>query len=250
MRRRLVSGFVLTGMVALALSGCGSGSSSTGPGAGGSGGSGAVVEGQVVSSGSAGAGESRVTIALRKILGVGLAEAITGTPVPGATVRLTPVGPGDTLEKKTNGQGGFVFKDVPPGSYMLDVLTGDPPVVVATTGPIVVGADDKAVVGIATSDGTPPVVAVEALSTDVFHNDAQLGHAANIAMETVNPACDTVAEVTTLRGQGLGWGEITEQCGVDSGVLGRGRSNLSDDELAELKATGGKAKGKKMNQPV
>lgn len=249
MRRHRPSLIVLVSVVALALAGCGSSSSSSGPsgGSGGGGSAGAVVEGQVVSSGSAQTGESRMTIVVRQILGVGLAEALTGTPVSGATVRLT--GPGGVFTTQTNNQGLFVFKNVPPGPYTLDVLTGDPPVVVATA-PVVVGAEDKAVVGIATSAGTPPVVAVEALSTDVFHNDAQLGHAANIAMGSVNPACDTVEEVTAIRGQGLGWGQITKQCGVSSDVLGLGRSNLSDDELTELKLTGGKGKGKGKNKPV
>jgi hypothetical protein len=64
-------------------------------------------------------------------------------------------------------------------------------------------------------------------STDVFNNDAQLGHAVNIA--NASASCDLV-RVTQLREQGLGWGDIARRCNVSPGVIGLGRSNLSDSD--------------------
>src|SRR5262249_12336777 len=115
------------------------------------------------------------------------------------------------------------------------------------------------VVGVATSSGTPPTVTVTAISTDVFNNDAQLGHAINIA--NASASCDLVG-VTRLRDQGLGWGEIAHRCGVSPGVIGLGRPNLSDSDLDDARdrtghghgnagnngngnGNGGKGKGKK-----
>jgi hypothetical protein len=212
--------------VAMALAaGCGGGGSVSGP-SGASGGDGsAVVQGQVMGSRTAQGGETGLVLALWTGLGVSVAEAQAGTPVVGATVRLLQ---GGTViaTTTTDANGQFVFRGVTPGTYTVQVQFNNQVV----TQTVVVGAGDQAIVGVATNGATS--VQVTAISTDVFGNDAQLGHALNIA--NASASCDLV-RVTQLRGSGLGWGEIAHRCNVSPGVIGLGRSNLSDQALDDAR---------------
>src|SRR5262249_37936311 len=178
-----------------------------------------------------------VVIVLRGVLGIGLGEADTGTPVAGATVTLIRGGV-VVATTTTDSHGQFVFQGVTPGTYTVQVGTAVSPA-------FTVGAGDQAVVGVATSSGTPPTVTVTAISTDVFNNDAQLGHAINIANASAN--CDLVG-VTRLRDQGLGWGEIAHWCGISPGVIGLGRSNLSDADLDDARERTGHGHGNAGNR--
>jgi hypothetical protein len=229
----------------LLVAGCGGGSSVSGPGGGSSGDASAVVQGQVLASQGASAGESLVVVAVRHALGIGLAEAQAGSPIPGVTVRLLQ-GTTVVATTTTDSNGQFVFRGVSPGVYTVEVQVNGQ---VYRAG-VTVGAGDQAIVGVATSGTTS--VRVTAMSTDVFDNDAQLGHAVNIA--NASASCDLV-RVTQLREQGLGWGEIARRCNVHPGVIGLGRSNLSDSELDDARegsghgrkhgaGKGGKGKGK------
>jgi Carboxypeptidase regulatory-like domain len=220
-QRTLVAMVVLLALTA----GCGGGGSVSGP-SGSTGSPTAVVQGQVVSGRTAARGEPIVVVVLRSALGVGVAEAQAGPPVPGATVRLTGGGTVRTTTTDPNGQ--FVFRDVAAGPYTLEVL--DATGAVVSTVAFTVGADDQAIVGVVTN-GTS-TVQITAISTDVFNNDAQLGHAVNIA--NASSSCDLV-QVTRLREQGLGWGEIAHRCNVSPSVIGLGRSNLSDTELDDAR---------------
>jgi SdrD B-like protein len=224
---------VLAGIAAL-LTACGGGGSVSGPsGSSGSGGSGtATVQGQVLGQQGAAASEPVVVIVLQGILGIRQAEADTGTPVAGVTVNLLKGGV-VVATTTTDSHGQFVFQGVQPGIYTVQVGT-------AVSAPFTVGAGDQAVVGVATSSGTPPTVTVTAMSTDVYNNDAQLGHAINIA--NASASCDLVG-VTQLRAQGLGWGEIAHRCGVGPGVIGLGRSNLSDADLEDARDRTGHGRG-------
>jgi hypothetical protein len=189
------------------------------------------VQGQVLSQPGAAAASPALVIVLQGVLGIRLAEADTGTPVVGATVNLVNQSTMTVVAMtKTDAQGQFVFQGVAPGTYTVQVVGAKP------TPPIVVGAGDQAIVGVVTTSGTPPTVTITAISTDVFNNDAQLGHAINIA--NASPSCDLVG-VTKLREQGLGWGEITQRCGVSPGVIGLGRSNLTDDDLNNARKSNG-----------
>jgi Carboxypeptidase regulatory-like domain len=209
------------------VAGCGGGSSSvSGPG-GGSGGDGsAVVQGQVVASQSARTGESLLVVAVRSALGVGLAEAqLPGSPIAGAPVSLKQGAiVGATTTTDSNGQ--FVFRGVAVGAYIVEVEVNGQKYTTSVT----VGAGDQAIVGVATNGTTS--VQVTAVSTDVFNNDAQLGHALNIA--NASRSCDLV-RVTQLREEGLGWGNIAHRCNVSPGVIGLGRSNLSDADLDDAR---------------
>jgi hypothetical protein len=186
-------------------------------------------------------GESRIVVALRRGLGVGLAEAqAPGSPVAGAPVRLL-MGTTEVATTTTDSNGQFVFRGIAPGTYTVEVTVGGQ---VFLT-PVTVGAGDQAIVGVATNGEN--TVQVTATSTDVYNNDAQLRHAINISNES--STCD-IEEVTDLREQGLGWGNIAHQCNVHPGVIGRGPSNLSEsdlDDVRESKGHGrkhGKGKGK------
>lgn len=240
MLHRIALSMILAGAVALAT-GCGGGSSTTGPSGSGGGSSTAVVQGQVTRTSTAANGESVIVVALRTALGVGLAEAATGTPVEGATVKLTC---GSFTDMKTTDKNGtFVFQNAPVGSCLVEVFTGTPPVLVAST-PVTVGAGDNAIVGVVTASGTPPTVTVTAESTDT-NNDAQMGHAMNI--DNASSSCDLV-QIWNFREQGNGWGEIARKCNVSPGVIGLGRSNLSDADLEsgrEQLAKAGKGNGAK-----
>lgn len=213
------------------VAGCGGGSSVSGP-SGGGGGS-AVVQGQVVASQGATAGESLLIVAVRSVLGVGLAEAqLPGSPVAGATVRLKQ-GTTVVATTTTDSNGQFVFRGVTAGVYTVEVAVNGQNYTTSVT----VGADDQAIVGVATN-GTA-TVQVTAMSTDVFNNDAQLGHALNIA--NASASCDLV-RVTQLREQGLGWGNIAHRCNVSPGVIGLGRSNLSDADLDDARERTGRGR--------
>jgi hypothetical protein len=213
------------------IAGCGGGSSSVSGPTGGSGGdAGAVVQGQVVASQGANAREPLVIVAVRRALGVGLAEAqLPGSPVAGAPVRLR-LGTTVVATTTTDSSGQFVFRGVAPGVYTVEVEVNGQ----IFTASVTVGAGDQAIVGVATNGATS--VQVTAVSTDVYNNDAQLGHAVNIA--NASGSCDIV-RVTQLREQGLGWGDIARRCNVHPSVIGLGRSNVSDSELDDARERGG-----------
>jgi hypothetical protein len=216
------------------VAGCGGGSSSVSGPTGGSGGdASAVVQGQVVASQGASAREPLVIVAVRRALGVGLAEAqLPGSPVAGATVRLRQ-GTTVVATTTTDSNGQFVFRGVAPGVYTVEVEVNGQ----VFTASVTVGAGDQAIVGVATNGATS--VQVTAISTDVYNNDAQLGHAVNIA--NASGSCDIV-RVTQLREQGLGWGDIARRCNVHPSVIGLGRSNLSDSELDDAREQGGRGR--------
>ncbi len=232
MHHRILLSVILAGALAV-TAGCGGGSSSTGPSGSGGGSSTAVVQGQVTRTSSAANQESVVVIALRTALGIGLAEAQNGTPVEGATVTLTCNGFTDTTTTDPNGN--FVFQNVPPSTNCTVMVTAtiDGTPVTKTTDPFTVGAGDNAVVGVVTSSDT--TVTVVAQSTDVLNNDAQLGHAINI--DNASSTCDLI-QVLDKREMGKGWGLIAQECGAHPGVIGLGRSNVSD---ADLQAARGRA---------
>lgn len=228
---------VALGLVVLGpwlLAGCGGGSSGVSGPSGGSGGGNesAVVQGQVMAGRGAGAAEPLVIVAVRRALGVGLAEAQSGPPIPGVPVRLKQ-GAVVVATTTTDSNGQFVFRGVAPGVYTVEVeVSGQ-----LFTATVTVGAGDQAIVGVAT--GAVPTVQVTAISTDVYNNDAQLGHAVNIA--NASASCDLV-QVTRLREQGLGWGEIARRCNVHPSVIGLGRSNLSDSELDDAREQNGRGR--------
>jgi len=233
-RRRTTQqrGFVAVAVLLALTAGCGGGGSVSGP-SGSTGSSTGVVQGQVVAAQRAGSAESMIVVAARVTLGLGVAEAqAPGAPVAGATVRLT--GPGGVRTTTTDSNGQFSFQSVAPGPYTLDVEVNG---ALVYHNSFAVGADDQAIVGVVTNgSGT---IQVTAVSTDVFNNDAQLGHAINIA--NASGSCDLV-QVTRLREQGLGWGEIARRCGVSPGVIGLGRSNLSDGDLDDARERTGHAR--------
>ena len=45
--------------------------------------------------------------------------------------------------------------------------------------------------------------------------------------------------VSPLRAQGLRWGDIARRCNVSPGVIGLGRSNLSDSDLDDAREGSG-----------
>ena len=215
---------LLVTVAAIVLAGCGGSSSVSGPG-GSSGTATASLQGQVVTSQSAATGESVLVVALRTALGIGLAEAIAGSPVSGATVKLLSGGT-VVATTTTDANGQFSFRDVAPGTYTIEVTWNG----LTKTVTVTVGAGDQAIVGIATNGGT--TLDVVAISTDVYNNDAQLGHAVNI--DNASSRCD-LEEVTRLRESGLGCGAIAQRCGAPPSVIGLGRSNLSDDDLDDAR---------------
>jgi hypothetical protein len=222
---------MLIGAVALVAAACGGGSSSVSGPSGSSGGSGsAVVQGQVTSDQTA-AGESVMVVTLQKLAGIGIAEA---AGFAGVTVNLVNVATNTVvMTTTTDANGNFVFRDVPVGTYKVAVAG------TAIESPtFTVGADDRAVVGVVTPTG-PATVTVTAMSTDVYDNDAKLGHAVNIA--NAGGSCNLV-QVTALREQGLGWGVIAQRCHVSPGVIGLGRSNLSDSDLDDAREHAGHAR--------
>ena len=247
MRHRLVSSGLSLGLLALVLAGCGGGSAAgpTSTGGSGGGGSTAVVQGQLLSGQRAATGEPVVIVALRSVLGIGLAEALAGDPVVGATVTLTPSGGGAPLTATTDATGSFTFAQVPPGTYTLGVSVGGVAQTISPlAAPVVVGAGDVATLtGTVTETALFGVVTVVAQDVSgVIQNDAQLGHALNLAEAAHRP----LQEVLDLRQSGLGWGQIAHQLGVSPGVLGLGRSNRTDAELETARAQhgGGHGKGK------
>lgn len=221
---------------------CGGGSSSTsGPSGGGGGGStGAVVQGQL-SRGASAIGEPTVVLALRTVLGVGLAEAQPGTPVPdGTEVTLTPLGGGPVLTTETTG-GAFIFSNVLPGDYTLAVEGFN---IIQGPTTIFVGTGDLAnVTGTVVQQGAIQTnVAVTAGTTDpdlIIESPGQVGHVINASKKAGVPP-DTV---WALRLQGLGWGQICHSLGIHPSSIGLGHEP-SQAEVEGFKASKGKGKGK------
>lgn len=247
MRHWRLSSLLILGLVAALLAGCGGGggggsASITGPTGSGGGSSTAVIQGQVTSRRTA-AQEPVIVIVLETALGIGRAEAQDESPVAGAIVSLKDSSGTTIKTATTDSEGKFVFENVAPGVYTLTVEING--VTVGDPVSVVVGAGDNATVtGQVTPQGLVAAVKVEVADNAITENPAQLGHAINLA----NAAKIDVTEVIDLRLQGLGWGEIAKLLGVDPGLLGLGRSNVSDAaiESASAKAKGkGKGKGKK-----
>jgi hypothetical protein len=183
-----------------------------------------VVQGQLFSTTTA-AGESVITVALRTALGVGLAEAQEGAPVAGATVTLLNAGV-PVAQTTTDSRGGFMFPNVPPGTYTVQVTI------------------NGTVQTIVLSSAITGTVTVAVTATDAVNNDAQLGHAINI--DRASASCD-FDQVIAMRNQGLGWGVIARQCDAPPGVIGLGRSNLSDDEVADARNRADRGRGRGPN---
>jgi hypothetical protein len=184
-----------------------------------------------------------VFVVLRAVLGVGLAEAQAGTPVAGAQVDL--VSGGVVIQTTTtDASGNFLFQNVPPGTYTIQVTVGGVVQTIALPAPgIVVGAGDQAtIVGRVTTTATTGTVAVVATDvSDVTQNDAQLGHAINI--DNASTTCDLV-DVIERRERGLGWGLIAQQCGAPPSVIGLGHSNVSGDDLEDARQRSGRGRGR------
>ena len=246
--RALALGLAGLGLAALVLTGCGGGggssvSGSTGGGSGG-GSSSAVVRGQIVTTPQAALSEPFVVVMVRTALGIGLAEAQAGVPVAGAMVTL--VGPGGPIASTTtDGSGNFLFENVPfGGPYTLQVsINGVLQIIVLPPPGIIVGAGDEAtILGRVTTTGVTGTVNVVARDVSgIVQNDAQLGHAINI--DNASSSCDLV-RVVELREQGLGWGNIAQQCGASPGVIGLGHSNLSNADLEDGRERSGRGRGR------
>jgi len=241
MRRAIASSALIVGVVA--LTGCG-GSSTSGP-SGSGGGSGAVVQGQIVRTQGAGLKESVVVVVLRTALGIGLAEAVVGAPVVGATVNLLS-GPTVAYTTTTSASGNFVFQGVLPGLYTIQVIdtTPPPPDTILTVAPpdtiVVVGDGDTATVAgqVTTANELGTVVTVAASQVENLNN-AQLCHAIHIAEASGANVADVIADRQT----GHGWGVVAQHFHAHPGVIGR-HGDCSDADLAVASEAGGKGKGK------
>jgi hypothetical protein len=184
-------------------------------------------------------------VVLQKALGIGIAEAVPGAPVPdGTTVTLTPTGGGAVLETTTTG-GAFTFSNVLPGEYTIAVVGFS-----ILSGPtsLIVGAGDLAnISGTALQDTiiltSVHVTAVQTTAEGVLQNDAQVGHLINLALAAGVPADNVLA----LRLQGMGWGQIAHALGVHPSVIGLGHQP-PQSEIEAFRASHGKGKGKKKAQ--
>lgn len=241
MRLGSLSSLIVVGIGTALLTGCGgSSSSSTGP-TGGSGGSGAVIQGQILRGRSASTGQSVITVVLQTALGVRVAEAQGGPGDPVDTPIEVTLVQNNTVVATTQTQPGgfFEFRNVLPGTYDI-VVEG------TTVETVTVGEGDLATIsGTLNPDGTlSGDVVVQARDiSDIVQNDAQLGHAINIAEASSDPGCD-LDGVITLREGRRGWGAIAHRCGVHPSVIGLGRSNLSDADLATARERMGRGKGR------
>jgi hypothetical protein len=165
-------------------------------------------------------------VVLRTALGVGLAEAAAGDPVVGATVTLTPSGGSTSVSTTTDSTGHFEFHGLLPGTYTLSVKLTNPgpavPLDASSTSPITVGAGDLGVINGTVTQSTIPA--------DVH----VVAEAAHVSLE----------DVINFRLAGHGWGEVAHHFNVSPGVIGLGRSNLSDASLDDARASHGNGKGK------
>ena len=114
-----------------------------------------------------------------------------------------------------------------------------------SNGQITVGAGDLGVIdGTVTESrlvvGHVHVVAAAESADGIFQNDAQLGHAMNIAQA----GHVSLEEVVNFRLAGHGWGEVAHHFSVAPGVIGLGRSNLSDSSLDTARVSHGHGNGK------
>jgi hypothetical protein len=240
---------LLGGLIAVLLAGCGSGGgggSVAGPSSGGDGTSTAELQGNLVQSGASASRGPVYVVLLDRVLGIRDAEAAVGDPVVGATVILTPSGGGTPIQTTTDATGHFEFHHLLPGSYTLSVKIGaiTQPLDPTSTTPITVGAGDLGVIeGKVTQSaivGDVHVAAEPESADGIFQSDAQLGHAMNIAAA----AHVSLEDVVNFRLAGNGWGNVAKHFNVSPGVIGLGRSNLSDSALDATRASHGHGKPK------
>jgi hypothetical protein len=179
-----------------------------------------------------------------------VAEAATvGGPVAGATVNLLNASNVVVMMTTTDVNGNFLFVNVPPGVYTIQVVSNGVALTVTSGSTFVVGAGDTATIAgtatFANTLGTQVAVAATDVE-DLLQNDAQLCHAINIARAShLN-----VATIIALRQRHMGWGQIAHQEGVDSSVIGlHGNCNAADlddarsDDGSSQSNSKGKGKG-------
>jgi len=244
-RAGLWASLAILSVIAAVVYGCGgSSSSSTGPSsfsAGGSAGdSGATVQGQLLQSGGSAQAESVIHVAFRTALGIGLAEAAAGTPLPNATVTLS--GPGGPFVTTSAADGTFTFTGLTPGTYTFSVCVGASPCVPKTVNPpttITVGPADLGTIKatVFNDDTVATQVDIQATSVSaqgIMQNDAQLCIASRIAQAS-NVSLGTIIN---MRQQHMGWGKIAHQQGVSSSVIGGG-SHCDASELSDIRAASG-----------
>jgi hypothetical protein len=177
---------------------------------------------------------------------VGLAEAAAGDPVGGITVTLS--GTGGSFTTTTSTDGNFVFPNVPPGSYTVQVVDTAPEPDVsytvnltvdgapATT--IDVGAGDSATIsGRVTETAVLLTVQVDATDVgDLLQNSAQLCHAISIATASGKNLQDVI-NARLASGKGHGWGKLARQFGAPPSVLGN--NSCTESQIADASALAG-----------
>lgn len=148
----------------------------------------------------------------------------TAEPVVGATVDLFDSLGSLVATTTTDENGDFVFLDIAPGDYSIQVSDPSITTPLIIDGVTVLAGDTAEIRGTVTQDGGEVSVEYVVDSCDlVVDNQGQLGHA-----EALAEAADiSVEEVIDLRETNcLGWGVIAQQLEVPPGALGLGNTKV------------------------
>lgn len=144
-----------------------------------------------------------------------------------ATVQLVDSDGNMVAETTTDEDGKFEFNNVAEGDYTVIVIDNETGKVVTQVDISLLEGDDVDIEGVIDTTGTEWTI--EFTSNDDesdLQNDAQTQHAENLAEAS---GLD-VDEVTAMRLDGMGWGQIAKELGVHPGVLGLGNDKAFDTE--------------------
>lgn len=152
------------------------------------------------------------------------------TAFDGSVIQLLDSSGAMVAQTTADASGQFTFLDVPQGSYTINVVDSASGAVVTSVNVALIEGDNAFIEGVISQDVASWTVTYSA-GDESLQNDAQMQIAQNMA----DASGQSLSAVVAMREQGMGWGDIANQLGVNPGQLGLGEGH--DDDLDDEKTT-------------